>query len=82
MTEDICEIHYDKEGDFLEVFFGESAKCYTEEPEEGVFIRKDQETHEIKSIGILAFSKRASLLSRITQKLNKKLPLNISLPAQ
>lgn len=79
MTEDTCEVHYDKEGDFLEVFFGEPTKCYTEEPQEGVFIRKDQETHEIKSIGILAFSKRVSLLQQITKQLNKKLPLNISI---
>jgi len=34
------EIYYDEVGDFLEVFFGESDKCYTEEPEPGIFIRK------------------------------------------
>lgn len=74
------EIYYDKEGDFLEVFFGEPSKCYAEEPEEGVFIRKDQITNEIKSIGILAFSKRVFILKKILDKIHVEFPINISLP--
>ena len=74
------EIHYDKEGDFLEVFFGEPTKCYTEEPEEGVFIRKDQKTDKVKSIGILAFSKRIQILKKISNQIGIDLPLEISLP--
>jgi len=75
------EIYYDEEGDFLEVFFGEPTKCYTEEPEQGVFIRKDQKTHEVKSVGMLAFKKRgAQALSNLLAQLNKRLPLKISFP--
>ncbi len=80
MKNQIYEIYYDKEGDFLEVFFGEPSKCYTEEPEEGVLIRKDQKTSEIKSIGILAFSKRVYLLKDILKQINMQIPLDISVP--
>lgn len=74
------EVYYDEIGDFLEVFFGEATKCYTEEPEQGIFIRKDQETHEIKSIGILSFKKRGThVLTKILSKINKTFPLSISL---
>lgn len=75
------EIYYDEIGDFLEIFFGEPTKCYTEEPEQGIFIRKDQETNEVKSIGILSFKKRGShILHKLLSQTNKTLPLNISLP--
>ena len=75
------EIYYDEIGDFLEIFFGEPTKCYTEEPEQGIFIRKDQETNEVKSIGILSFKKRGShTLHKLLSQTNKTLPLNISLP--
>ena len=73
------EIYYDEIGDFLEIFFGEPTKCYTEEPEQGTFIRKDQETNEIKSIGILSFKKRGTqVLTKLLLQTNKKIPLNIS----
>ncbi len=73
-------IYYDETGDFLEIFFGEPTKCYTEEPEQGIFIRKDQETNEIKSIGILSFKKRgAQILPKLLLQINKKLPLHISI---
>ncbi|MAH07061.1 hypothetical protein CMI38_02305 [Candidatus Pacearchaeota archaeon] len=80
MNNQTYEIHYDEEGDFLEVFFGEPSKCYTEEPEQGVLIRKDQETDKIKSIGIIAFSKRIQILRKILNQINMNLPLEISLP--
>jgi len=79
MENSTYEIYYDEIGDFLEVFFGEPTKCYNEEPEQGIFIRKDQETDEIKSIGILSFKKRgAQILTRLLLQINKKLPLHIS----
>ncbi len=79
MENNTYEIYYDEFGDFLEVFFGESTKCYTEEPEQGIFIRKDEKTNEIKSIGILSFKKRGEkILKDVLLKTNKKLPLNIS----
>ena len=77
MTDTIYEIYYDKEADFLEVFFGEPTPCYAEEPEEGVFIRKDENTNEVKSVGILSFGKRAYLLKKLLQNLNKTLPNEI-----
>ena len=74
------EICYDEIGDFLEIFFGEPTKCYTEEPEQGIFIRKDQQTNEVKSIGILSFKKRgAQVLTKLLLQINKKLPLQISI---
>ncbi len=72
------DIYYDEESDFLEVFFGEPTKCYAEEPENGVFIRRDEETNEVKSVGIFSFKKRAQLLKKILEKINLKLPLEIS----
>ncbi|MBS3088412.1 DUF2283 domain-containing protein [Candidatus Pacearchaeota archaeon] len=79
MTDTIYEIYYDKEADFLEVFFGEPTPCYAEEPEEGVFIRKDENTNEVKSVGILSFGKRAYLLKKLLQNLNKTLPNEIDI---
>lgn len=79
MENHIYEIYYDELGDFLEIFFGEPTKCYTEEPEQGIFIRKDQGTGEIKSIGILSFKKRGTkILNSILLRINKKLPIRIS----
>ncbi len=81
MTNTTTEIYYDETGDFLEVFFGEPTKCYTEEPEQGIFIRKDQQTNEIKSIGILSFKKRGTqALYTLLAQVNKRLPLTVSLP--
>ncbi len=80
MENSTYEIYYDEIGDFLEVFFGEPTKCYTEEPKQGIFIRKDRETNEIKSIGILSFKKRGTqILTKLLLQINKKLPLQISI---
>jgi uncharacterized protein YuzE len=73
------EIHYDTEADFLEIFFGESTKCYAEEPEEGVFVRKDEKTKEVKSIGIVGFRKRVQVLKRLMEQIGKKLPREIDI---
>ena len=53
------DIYYDEEADYLEVFFGAPSNCYANEIETGVFIRKDEKTDEVKSIGIFSFKKRA-----------------------
>jgi len=80
MEDHTYEIYYDEIEDFLEIFFGQPTKCYTEEPEQGIFIRKDQETNEIKSIGILSFKKRGTqILPKLLSQINKKLPLQISI---
>ncbi|MDP4012917.1 MAG: DUF2283 domain-containing protein [Candidatus Nanoarchaeia archaeon] len=52
------KVYYDKEGDFLEISIGKPSKCYAAEMKPDVFVRKDEETDEIKSIGILNFKKR------------------------
>ena len=72
------EIFYNEEADFLEVFFDEPTKCYVEEIEPGIFIRKDEKTNEIKSIEILGFKKRALILEKILEKVSIKLPINVS----
>ena len=40
------DIYYDKEADFLEIFFGKPSKSHAEEIEEGVFVRRDENTNE------------------------------------
>ena len=52
--------YYDEEGDFLEIFVGETTECYAQEIDKGVFLRIDKKTGEAKSIGILDFRKRSN----------------------
>ncbi len=71
-------VYYDEEGDFLEIATGAPTKCYADEVEPGVFVRKDLKSNEIKSIGILGFKKRAKSLKEI----KLRLPIDIAfLPA-
>ena len=58
-------VYYDEEGDFLEISAGKPARCYATEVEPGVFLRKDEKTEEVKSIGILGFKKRSKPLKEI-----------------
>ncbi len=69
------KLHYDEEGDFLEISAGESTECYADEVEPGVFIRKDEKTNEVKSIGILGFKKRSKDLKDVILNL----PIDINL---
>ena len=71
-------LYYDKEGDFLEISIGEPTKCYAEEMDNGIFIRKDEKTNEVKSIGILSFKTRTKNL----QDVQVELPLEISVKPQ
>lgn len=74
------EIYYDKEGDFLEVSFGEPAKeGTTEEIEQGIFITRDIEKKVITDIGILDFKRRAEVLKRILNRFNIRISLKISI---
>lgn len=78
MNHHTYDIYYDEEGDFLEVTFGvPPEKEYTDEIEDGVFITKDEETDEVKGVGILSFKKRAEILKKILTRVGKKLPLEI-----
>ena len=78
--EESYEIHYEKESDFLEVLFGEPSKCIASEVQDGVFVRKDIKTGEVKSIGILGFKKRVQLLKKVMASYNKVLPIEIGIP--
>ena len=78
--EESYEIHYEKESDFLEVLFGEPSKCIASEVQDGVFVRKDVKTGEVKSIGILGFKKRVQLLKKVMASYNKVLPIEIGIP--
>jgi len=79
MDEEIYEICYDKESDFLEIFFGESSECIATELEKGVFVRKDNKTGAIKSISIIDFGKRIHILKKLLQQIGKKLPREIDI---
>ncbi len=79
------DVYYDELGDFLEISFGLPPETeYTEDLEEGIFVTKDRETQDIKSIGILSFKKRTkeAILKRVLQKLGISIPLEISIPSE
>lgn len=65
----VTHIHYDKKGDFLEISIGKPTRCYADEVEPGIFVRRDEQTHEIRSIGILGFKKRTKSLRDIKLEL-------------
>lgn len=76
--EQTYEVFYDETADFLEIFIGSPTKCYAEETEAGIVIRRDEKTDEIKSIGIFSFKKRAIALNKLLEKMNLKFPLKVS----
>lgn len=79
IEQETYDIYYDEAGDFLEITFGiPPQEEYSEEIEPGVFITKDEETNEIKGLGILSFKRRVQILNKILDKINKKLPINLS----
>ena len=49
----------------MEISAGKPARCYATEVEPGVFLRKDEKTEEVRSIGILGFKKRSKPLKEI-----------------
>ena len=69
-------VYYDEEGDFLEISIGKPTNCYAEEVKPGVFLRFDEKTKEVKSVGIFSFKKRARDLKNI--KLNLPIEINFS----
>lgn len=70
-------IHYDEDGDFLEIAVGKPSECYAEEVKPGIFVRIDEKTKEVKSIGILSFKKRANGIRDI--KLDLPLEIDFSM---
>ena len=69
-------VYYDEEGDFLEISIGKPSKCYASEIQPGVFLRIDERSGEVKSVGILSFKKRAKDLKDI--KLDIPVEVNFS----
>ena len=59
----------DEEGDFLEISIGKPTECYAKEVEPGVFLRIDEKTKEVKSVGIFSFKKRVKDLKEVKLKL-------------
>jgi hypothetical protein len=70
-------IYYDEDGDFLEISVGRPTKSNATEIEPGVFIRRDESTNEVKSIGIIGFKKRSKNLADIKLKLPIKLSMSL-----
>ena len=58
-------MYYDEDGDYLEIFIGESRPNYGEEISRDVTIFRDKKTNEVIGVGILHFRKRAQNLSDI-----------------
>ena len=71
-------VHYDEEGDFLEIAVGTPTNCYADKMEPGLFVRKDEETDEIKSIGILGFKKRSKNLKDVDVLLPIEVQLSVN----
>ena len=69
-------VYYDEEGDFLEISIGKPSKCIASEVKPGVFLRIDEKSEEVKSVGILSFKKRAKDLQDI--KLDIPVEVNFS----
>jgi hypothetical protein len=69
-------VYYDEEGDFLEISVGKPTKCYSSEVKPGVFLRIDERSEEVKSVGILSFKKRSKDLQDI--KLDIPVEVNFS----
>lgn len=65
-------LHYDEQADFFEILFGRPSRCRADEVEDGIFVRTDEETKKVKSIGILGFRERANVLDSIMAKLRLK----------
>ena len=81
MRNEEVDIYYDGQGDFLEISFGLPPETeYTEDIEDDVFVTKDRETNEVKSVGILNFKARAGevVLKRVLEKLDISMPLGVS----
>lgn len=69
-------IHYDPEGDYLEVRFGKPSPAFFENRGDDIFIRKDRKTNEVKGYAIFNVKKRA--LAKQHQDIEVELPLEMS----
>jgi len=53
-------LHWDQEGDFLEVRFGKPTPSYYEDLGDDVFERRDEETGKVKGFAFFNFMKKQS----------------------
>ena len=75
-------IYYDDEGDFLEITVSNHpSESYCEDVHEDVFVRKDENTGEVKSIGIIGFTKRTAVLRELLTKLKLAFPIDFKITA-
>ncbi len=68
-------IHYDEEGDFLELRIGGPTESYYEDLGDDIFQRIDEKTKEIKGFAVFNFRKRTEKQMDI----DVDLPVNIQL---
>ena len=69
------DIYYDEEGDFLELtIINPPKESYCEDVNEDVFLRKDEDTHDVIGLGILNFKTHAKdfkkILANVPVKIN------------
>jgi len=72
---DKLNIHYDEEGDLLEIQVGKPTPSYYDEIEDGVFKRIDEKTGKIKGFAVFSFRKRMHKNSEIMVKIPVKIQL-------
>jgi uncharacterized protein YuzE len=70
-------LHYDEEGDYLEIFIEGQSPTYGEEIGDDITLLKSEETDDVVGISILNFKLRTKSL----QHLNLNLPFNVNFSA-
>ena len=66
-------LHYDEEGDFLEIVSGDISNCYFDNKGNGIFEIIDRTTNEVKGVAIFSFKARTKNL----EDLKLSLPLRL-----
>ncbi|MDO8467822.1 MAG: DUF2283 domain-containing protein [Nanoarchaeota archaeon] len=69
-------IHYDEDGDYLEIFIEGSSPTYGEEIGDDITLFKSEKTGEVVGVGILNFKRRTKSLKDV--KLNLPFEVNFS----
>ena len=69
-------MHYDEEGDFLEIRTGKPTESIYEDIGEDIFQRIDEKTGEIRGFAVFNFKKRTENLKDIDMPLPVKLKIS------
>lgn len=75
-TKKKMSIHYDPEGDYLEVRFGKPSPAFFENKGDDIFVRKDRKTNAVMGYAIFNVTKRT--LEKHPKDIEVDLPLEIS----